>query len=218
MDAGVEKMSDGHDESEQAHAEPPVDPQRVNRRSALKKAAAASAAAGAVWAAPRIEGMAVVPDYASAGTTTFGPLNFIWDSDGPGLAAGSNDFVAQGRPGYNVVTDGRPPGGVMVYSAPMGVAGNATLTLPAAVTADGNAFTGTVAFAIDPPFNKCAVTGGNFGPVTPAFFGNLPGGSFTIGANTVPNTSANFSVPFTMPGRPGNAVRVNDCTITIQCT
>lgn len=43
---------------------------RVARREALKKAAVGAAVAGAVWTAPKVEGLSIVPDYAAAGTAT----------------------------------------------------------------------------------------------------------------------------------------------------
>lgn len=57
-----------------------VDPLR-SRREAIKKAAVGATVAGAVWMAPRVEGLSVVPDYASAATLTGNvnvPANFIW--------------------------------------------------------------------------------------------------------------------------------------------
>jgi hypothetical protein len=45
-----------------------LDPKVVSRRDALKKAAIGAGIAGAVWSAPRIEGLSLVPDYAAAGT------------------------------------------------------------------------------------------------------------------------------------------------------
>jgi hypothetical protein len=49
-------------------SEPELDPKVVSRRDALKKAAIGAGIAGAVWSAPRIEGLSLVPDYAAAGT------------------------------------------------------------------------------------------------------------------------------------------------------
>jgi hypothetical protein len=189
----------------------------INRRDALKKAGAASLVAGAVWAAPRIDGLSIVPDYASAGTATTNAIAFKWNSDGPGLAGGANSFHPEAGTGYNITQGGSTPGNPIQYVAPLGPAGNATMNLPSGTKADGVSFTGTVVFTVDPPFNKCVVTGGTFAPVTPAFFGDLPGGSLTIGTSPSPNTTSPITVPFTMPARPGNAVRVNGVTVTIKC-
>jgi hypothetical protein len=41
---------------------------RMDRRALLKRAAVGGGVAAAVWAAPRVEGMKLVPDYAAAGT------------------------------------------------------------------------------------------------------------------------------------------------------
>lgn len=47
-----------------------TDPARVARRDALRKAAVAAGAAGAVWAAPKVEGLSLAPSYAAAATAT----------------------------------------------------------------------------------------------------------------------------------------------------
>lgn len=46
------------------------DAARHSRRDAMKKAALASSAAAVVWAAPRVEGFRVAPDYAAAASGT----------------------------------------------------------------------------------------------------------------------------------------------------
>lgn len=192
------------------------DDSRIDRRAALKKAGAAAVAAGVVWSAPRIDGLSLVPDYAAAGTAAVAAITFNWNSDGPGAAGGSNRFSP--RPGLGGYTmNGTCPGPGITANATLGLVGNATLTLPGATQADGNAFTGSVTFNIDPPFNKCQITAASFGPVTPAFFGDLPGGNFTLGPQPVPNNNSPFSVPFTMNARPNNCVRVDDCQVTIAC-
>lgn len=43
---------------------------RMDRRDALRKAAAGAAVVGAAWSAPAVKGLTVVPDYAAAGTAT----------------------------------------------------------------------------------------------------------------------------------------------------
>lgn len=43
---------------------------RMDRRDALRKAAAGAAIAGVAWSAPSVKGLTLVPDYASAGTVT----------------------------------------------------------------------------------------------------------------------------------------------------
>ena len=43
---------------------------RMDRRDALRKAAAGAAVAGVAWSAPSVKGLTLVPDYASAGTVT----------------------------------------------------------------------------------------------------------------------------------------------------
>jgi len=55
----------------------------TSRRDAIKKAAAAAATAGLVWSAPRIEGLSLRPNYASAGSAVIG-----WNAtiNGPGVS------------------------------------------------------------------------------------------------------------------------------------
>lgn len=72
------------------------DPLRT-RRDAITKAAGAAAVAGAVWMAPRVEGLSVVPDYASAATLTGNvnvPANFNWAGPGPSLPLNQTDYWA----------------------------------------------------------------------------------------------------------------------------
>lgn len=69
-DEAPDTGADGGVAESAAEFEVPGFEQRIARRNALKKAAAGAAVAGAVWNAPRVEGLSLVPDYASAGTGT----------------------------------------------------------------------------------------------------------------------------------------------------
>ena len=167
-------------------------PTTTNRREALKKAAVASAVAGTLWAAPRVEGFSLLPDYAAAGTATPTGVRLQFNSPGPNI--GGDVFSANpyttGTPSITVTGSGTT-NSVATLNAPLGNAGNVTANLgPVPADADKNA-TITVTFNVDPPFNKCRVTGGgrNFHS---NWFDSVPGVS--IGANTVPNTSGTFDV------------------------
>ena len=79
-----------------------LDAERVSRRSALKKAAAGAATMGAVWAGPRVEGLSLVPDYASAGTVHGLTKSFTIDSgqsDGPFSVNSDNGGAGTGCDG-----------------------------------------------------------------------------------------------------------------------
>ena len=112
------------------------DDRRLSRRRAIQKAAAAAAASGAVWMAPKVEGLSVVPDYAAALTGSVGPTLLIVDSSGPGPTYGgsgcdgtSTDYLyvpaqpawtlnSNNRvvfaPGPTPTNPGVPPGGAAV--------------------------------------------------------------------------------------------------------
>ncbi|UDY33950.1 hypothetical protein [Dermatobacter hominis] len=199
--------------------EPEVDePGGLDRRSMLAKTGAAAAVAAAAWTAPSISGLSVVPDYAAAGTSTNTTITFDVNVEGPGNAGGTNAFNAVSNPAWTINSGGPSNNAPIQYTAPLGAAGNAVFLLPQGEPADGNPVDGTVTFIVDPPYNRARVTGGTFGPVTPAFFGNLPGGNLAIGANVSPNNTSPIVVPWSLPDQPGNAVRVNDINVTITTT
>lgn len=126
-----------------------------DRRSAIKKAAAAAATVGAVWSAPRVEGFSLVPDYAAAGTFAGnvvsnwvyqpGPGTTDWWGPGPGSGTKSKDYATPGGP--------------------------VTVSINGPQFADSGANVPvTLSFAMDPPHNRLA--GGSFN-----FRGrNAPGG------------------------------------------
>lgn len=69
------------------------DERRIARREALKKAGAGGLAMGAVWVAPNVEGLSLVPDYAAAGTGT-AAVNFRIQSTSRGGAWDNNNYFA----------------------------------------------------------------------------------------------------------------------------
>lgn len=83
-----------------------LDDGRLSRRDALRKTAAGAAVVGAVWAGPRVEGLSLVPDYASAGTASGITKTFTIDSggsDGPVSLDADNGGAGTGCDG------GTPP-------------------------------------------------------------------------------------------------------------
>lgn len=66
-----------------------VDDHRASRREAIKKAAAAAAVSGVVWTAPRVEGLSIAPDYASAMTGGAPPVYLTIDSADDGSDFGT---------------------------------------------------------------------------------------------------------------------------------
>ena len=88
-----------------------------DRRNLMKKGAAAVGAAGVVWAAPKIEGLSLRPDYASAGTrgpgndTPVGGQNYTFDA-AFFVGGGQNvtrDFGPGGKFNFNMQSDGANP-------------------------------------------------------------------------------------------------------------
>jgi hypothetical protein len=193
-----------------------------SRRDALKKAAAAGAVSAAVWAAPRVDGLSIAPDYASAGTNTTGVITFRLDGNGPGLLGANNWMNAGGSTaGVVVVQNGPSDNQAIILSTPLGPAGNAVYTFPSGLDTDGPAVTGgTVVFNIDPPYNKCQIVGSNTG------WDGSTGGLPTLGNNwsgtPIPNGSSPFSQTVSMPGGGGPyynpATKINFIEVRIQCS
>lgn len=179
-----------HEPTDEPTAEPVADPALIDRRSAMKKAAAAAAAAGAVWSAPRIDGLSLVPDYAAAGTYS-GSVTSNWDYwPGPGT---TDWWMAPNGP---AVTQN--------YNTP---SGSFSVTLNTPNRADSAASVPfTINFAMDPPFNRFA--GGNFNFQGRNSTGNTNGphsggplASYIPGLPRVTNNPAGASQPisFTIP-------------------
>lgn len=63
-------------------------PAIISRRDAIKKAAVAGGVVGAVWTAPKVQGLSLRPNYASASSTV---VSASWDAAGAGSAA--TDFI-----------------------------------------------------------------------------------------------------------------------------
>ena len=225
------RLPDTDSETETDSTHDPV----LTRHRALKKAAVAAAAAGAVWSAPRIEGLSSLPDYASAGTLPQG-FTYTWRVgwvDAPPI--GSADCWGTRTPGCT----GGNTGPVSMYAnygtyGPNGagpkVQGTTTSPLSPAPTsetvtfawggfADGTGtFSGSVNWSLDPPFNSCSIfsvngsirgPGAFFGPGTaPYTQNNAPAGI------TPTPTGANFSYRGTSPG---GGQQGSDLTIVIKC-
>ncbi len=105
-------MDDLHDEGEAGSEKPGFD-----RRDLLKKGAIGAGAAGVVWAAPKIEGLSLRPDYASAGTSGPGndtpniPSDLQFDhnslsSGGPFTATSANETVNYNSNNIGPIQDG----------------------------------------------------------------------------------------------------------------
>src|SRR5690349_20345189 len=94
--------------------------QHHSRRDAIKKDAIGAAVAGTVWAAPKIEGLSVVPNYASAGTNTTGVITFRLNGNYPGILGGNNWMNAAPSPAYTVNQDGPSDNQAIILTAPLG--------------------------------------------------------------------------------------------------
>jgi hypothetical protein len=142
-------------------AAPAVDPRALSRRAALRKAAVGLGVAGAVWQAPRIEGLSLVPDYASAGTVTGTFMVTVMQIDC----------------GNNIFGDSNCWGACMGTMACQTAVRNFDIGgEPIRITGTGSADRGgdgtlTVDFStMDPPFNMCMVTAVSGSP-GPGIFG-----------------------------------------------
>ncbi len=236
-------MEDNHTIGEVADTEEDVselasDAGRIARREALKKAAAGGVVAGAMWMAPRVEGLSLVPDYASAGTATGLTKVFTIDtggSDGPasinsdngGALTGcdnglppiyGNDWAAvspASNPGITVVSpqpNARNAAINMSYALPS-AAGTVNALIPSGWDADLNVNrTVTMGFTIDPPWNKCRVQS--------AAMNRCDGSTGTVnvaGTNPAPGATnpAPFTVDVVVPGpQPSN---MRQLRITVEC-
>ena len=168
----------------------------VARRKTLKAAVVGGATVGAVWAAPRVEGLSLVADYAAAASVTggpFGPAKFTWVS-GPGTL----DYWA--GPPFPAAAAVRT---VTVPASPEpGNAGSIDVTFAAGTKADeGGNIPVTLSFAgWDPPYNRLAGgffnlrtrNGGPFGPYPIALSPSNPVG-VTLPAPTF--TPLTFTIP-----------------------
>jgi hypothetical protein len=187
------------------------------------KGAAGAAAAAAVWSAPRVEGLSLVPDYASAGTATTPVITFRLDGNGPGLLGANNWMNAAPSPAYTINSNGPSDNATIVMTAPLGPAGNAVFTFPTNQDTDGPAFNANVTFNVDPPFNRCVILSAVAdwdGSTSDRGQTNAP---FT---NQSPNTTSPRSIPMTFgpgPSSAGNnffnpATKLNWVEVRIQCT
>lgn len=164
-----------------------------DRRAMLKKAAVGFGAAGAAWAAPRIEGLSLKPDYAAAATVR-GTFTFKRSPTGcpnPFLSAADDCW---GACKCNPATTNHTIGG-----EPISItwAGKADI---------GGSGTATVNFSnMDPPHNaNCRITGAS-GSVSCCL------GSFR--RNNLSPTQVQWDI-----NNPGvGTSQGNDVTITIVC-
>lgn len=129
----------------------------MNRRDALRKAAAGAAVAGAAWSAPAVKGLSVVPDYAAAGTSTgltrvFRILGVDRDYNELDVSTVTHDFRGLPTPdvsatgGWGVAPPGDPayspstaqvlengpaghPGSLVTMTATLGAAGSVSATM-----------------------------------------------------------------------------------------
>lgn len=230
----------GEESGEAVGGDPGVD-DRTARREALKKAAAGAVVAGAVWAGPRVEGLSMLPDYASAGTASGITKDFVIEagnSDGPGSVDTDNGGVGTGcdeptgliygqdwaavapasNPGITVTSpnpNARNSAINMDYvvPAPGSPAANVDALIPSAWDADlNNNEVVTMTFTVDPPWNKCRINAVAMNKCD----GNA--GTVNIGPGN-PSPGAPNPGPFTadveVGPQPGTMAKL---TITVGCT
>lgn len=216
---------------------PEADDPRIARRDALKKAAVGTAVAGAVWVAPRVDGLSLVPDYASAGTASTGNIKFVIEATDSydnnnyysnndrnnwgglnGCGLGPNDYLVAVQPKNPGISISPLPNttqrSAITMTAPLGAAGNAVTTVPNGADGDlENTIDINVAFNIDPPWNKCRINAVSFNKCAPG--SNSPG-DYSIINN--PGAGATNPAPFTatvrVPSQPRNWEKME---ITVKC-
>ena len=182
------------------------------RRDVLKKGAIIGAVAGAVWSAPIVENLSVVPDYASAGTVSgVGPIIFkLVGFNDPGFTDG---VKAVPSPEYTINNPGPSKSQTVQMTAPLGVAGDATLTFPEDSDVDDGPFSTTVTFDVDPPYNKCRIVSGQVD-----WSGDGPGFQPLSVTNVpVPNNTSPSTATLTSPVAPGGTNGVNNIEVSIEC-
>lgn len=137
-----------HSDSELAtSSDEGVEPELVARRAMLKKAAVGAAAVGALWVAPKVEGLSIVPD-ASAAT---GPHGTFTGSASVKFTyvprpLNPNDYWAGSPWGGTAVTKtvplapvtpGHPGGGSMTFTIPAGTKADASGNVPVNISFSG---------------------------------------------------------------------------------
>lgn len=180
----------------------------TSRRDSLKKGLVASGVAAAVWVAPTIKGLSIVPDYASAGTNTTGLITFRLNGfDEPGSTDG---VKAAPSPAYTSPTN-PSKNATITMVAPLGSAGNATLTFPQGSNVDDGPFTTTVRFDVDPPFNKCRVVSGlvEWNPGTQA--------NLSVTNVPIPNATASTTATLASSDAPFPTTGTSFIQVVIQC-
>lgn len=180
-----------------------------SRRDSLKKGLVVGGVAAAVWVAPTIKGLSVVPDYASAGTNTTGLITFRLNGfDEPGSTDG---VKAAPNPAVYSSPTNPSKNATNTMVAPLGPAGNATLTFPQGSNVDDGPFTTTVRFDVDPPFNKCRVVSGlvEWDPGTQA--------NLTVTNVPIPNTTASTTASLASSDAPLPTTGTNFIQVVVQC-
>jgi hypothetical protein len=219
--------------------------ERIARREAIKKAAAGAAVAGAVWTAPRVEGLSLVPDYAAAGTATaviektfqIGTADFGncpgYYCDDPGVAGdgcdnlGDDNYAVANAANPGIVSPSIGPTQntnirmdyVLQNAGPSPTPiGNVRVAMAQGADADLPNTDNTrlnVEFSVDPPFNKCRVSAATLEKCGENNLNNLP-----LNNNPAPGATnpapGNFTVGVVIPGGPGQG-QAEFIRITVRC-
>ncbi len=225
-DDPTSQYEDGESETD---ANEDVDEARSSRRDAMRKAAMGAAVTGAVWASPKIDGLSIVPDYAGAGTGT-GSFTFTtrtadaaptyYDDVGdevpacPGSGGSHWNVRSPDNPGNTGISAGNTNGSPRSVTGPLGVAGNATMTVSSGPSNQGELNETrndiSVTINIDPPWNKCRVSS--------VLARKCNGTNATININNNPAAGATNPAPFTVgttiPGPQSNYLSFVQVTVT----
>lgn len=181
----------------------------ASRRDSMKKGLVVGGVAAAVWAAPTIKGLSVVPDYASAGTSAVAQIKFRLDGYNEPFST-TDGVKALPSPLYTAPTS-PSKNATITMVAPLGPAGNATLTFPQGSNVDDGPFTTSVKFDVDPPHNKCRVVSGTV-QWDPGANANL-----TVVNVPTPNATSPATATLTAGPAPGPTTGTNFIEVFIEC-
>lgn len=189
-------------------------PDAESRRSALKKAAAASTAAAVTWASPAVEGLGVTPNYASAATYAGGPFNGSFNWTAIGATNGTCATGQRNAPGYYGATSCVD---TYTYNGAMVGPFNLAVTVHDH-TLGSDPFNVNINFTnIDPPFQSCQING---------FVANGMGGGTSCNSVNGPSATMSFPIVWNSNGsmtividpEPTLCDYPNDANITLNFT
>jgi hypothetical protein len=167
------------------------DSAELDRRAALKKAAAAAAGAGAVWTAPKVQGLSLSPNFAAAGGAGSSVTITRASSECPGFFDSTDTFG---------VCNGNNPQAATVTTAAFGAPSTpcvSKITFTGRADSDGSGDISAVTDGVSSA--NCVISAISFSP------GGYADSVNGIGGNIVSYQADNFNT------------QANNVTVTITC-